>query len=170
MKNLLIIFVLLLAGLNGFGQDTTIIIGQDPAYTDTIQRFSRDLRDKLTPGVYLHYHDDCWNNKKRNKSYPRIEKCKGQLVEECIYGADSLITYRQFYYYDISGKSLVPRGIINYKDGVWNGIVIDYNSNRTINSIGSYKDGEKHGNWFYLGSKGTEPVESIYINGEYQND
>ena len=106
MRNLIIISSLLVLGLNGFGQDTTIVIERDPSYIDTTQRFNRDLKDKLTPGVYLHYHDDCWSNKKRNKSYPGMEKCKGQLTEECIYGQDSLITYRKLYYYDITGKHL----------------------------------------------------------------
>jgi len=61
-------------------------------------------------------------------------------------------------------------GIKNYKNGLWHGISIEYNHNRTINSIGSYKEGKKHGVWFYIGSKGTEPVEAIYINGKYKNE
>jgi antitoxin component YwqK of YwqJK toxin-antitoxin module len=167
MQKLLILSLLLLVGFNGFGQDTTVVIGHDPAYMDTTYKLVTNLKDKIAPGVYMRYTDKCRYNRKLNKrypSYPKDSKCQGELREKCTYGKDSLISNRVTYY---SG-GIHPSGIINYKDGLWHGVSIEYNGHK-IYTIGSYKADKKHGTWFYLGKKGTEPLEGNYIDGILQD-
>jgi len=154
-----------------FGQDTIIVVGNNPKYLDIHTGLYGGLYSKLPKGTYCVYR---LKNKYKNKISFKDEKIKnkkyrGKLIRISTYGKDSLLTGTSRYYsYNYKTNKVECYGIQHYKNGKLNGFEIEYtmySSPREIRSIGKYLNGKKHGVWFYFSGNPFTITEIEYNKG-----
>ena len=159
--------------------DTIIVVGDNPQYYFK-NRFNKwELKYKLPKGTYKFYwlKGKYWN-KVKTIGYENMEeeilnnkKYRGYLNQITTFGEDSLRTVVKYFTINPKTSKSVFTGVQHYSNGVLHGIATEYYNDSKIWSVGTYKEGRKHGTWYYFSNEdSTDITEHTYNMGKLVED